>query len=109
VLNGCGRQQISANIGIVSWYFLGLPLGALLCFIMELELVRLATLDLLKQTLRNFVNHHHDLWVPFGEQAGLWMGLALGLVLSVGVLSFTVLRTNWDQQARKAVARSNSK
>ena len=25
ILNGCGRQQISANIGIVAWYIVGLP------------------------------------------------------------------------------------
>lgn len=53
MLNGCGRQQISANIGIVSWYLVGLPGGALLCFFLELELVRLTTLVLLKYTLRD--------------------------------------------------------
>lgn len=76
ILNGCGRQQISANIGIVAWYIVGLPGGALLCFTVGLEIV------------------------------GLWLGLSLGLMLSVAVLSCTVARQNWDAQAKKAAQRA---
>ena len=57
-------------------YICGLPLGALLCFAAGLRL------------------------------PGLWVGLTVGLALSVSVLARIILRMDWKAQADKAMARS---
>lgn len=41
VLRGCGLQKIGAIVNLIAFYLIGVPLGALLAFAADLEIVGL--------------------------------------------------------------------
>ncbi|XP_019092916.1 PREDICTED: protein DETOXIFICATION 17-like [Camelina sativa] len=78
VARGCGWQKIGACVNLGSYYLVGVPLGLLLGF------------------------HLH-----LGGQ-GLWLGIVTALVVQVISLSLITILTNWDKEAKKALARVRS-
>lgn len=79
IMSGLGRQATTANVGMIAWYVVGLPAGALLCFKFELGLI------------------------------GLWSGLTVGLLFSVITIATIVSRMDWHAQAVKARAKALTK
>ncbi|XP_030937445.1 protein DETOXIFICATION 16-like [Quercus lobata] len=72
---GCGWQKIGAYINLGSYYIVGIPAAILLAFVFHLE----------------------------GK--GLWLGIICALVVQVSSLLTISIRTNWEQQAKKATER----
>jgi MATE family multidrug resistance protein len=76
VLRGLGKQYIGAMASFVAYFIIGIPLGYLLAFYFEWELV------------------------------GLWWGLAVGLVVVSAILmSYLIFRIDWIVETRKAQER----
>ena len=59
---------LCVSLSLSSWYIVGLPMSAILCFYFELGLV------------------------------GMWIGLLCGPTSNVMVFSIILVRTNWDKQ-----------
>lgn len=74
VVRGAGLQPSAARLNLLSYYVLGLPLGALLAFGFKLGLV------------------------------GLWVGLAFATNFQTAALGVLLSRLDWDAQAVKAAA-----
>ncbi|XP_048139180.1 protein DETOXIFICATION 16-like [Rhodamnia argentea] len=72
---GCGWQKIGAFVNLGSYYLVGIPSAILLGFILHVG----------------------------GK--GLWLGIICALVVQVFCLFCIFLRTNWDQEAKKAAER----
>ncbi|KAF3948309.1 hypothetical protein CMV_025678 [Castanea mollissima] len=72
---GCGWQKIGAFINLGSYYIVGVPAAILLAFVFHLE----------------------------GK--GLWLGIICALVVQVSSLLTISIRTNWEQEAKKATER----
>jgi len=72
VLRGCGRQKIGAISTFVAFYIVGLPTGALLCFLTDVGLM------------------------------GYWIGLAVALFAACCISTTIVFRTDWREQVRLA-------
>lgn len=75
MLRGCGKPHIGAIMNFVGYYIVGMPIGALLCFVFKWNL------------------------------AGIWCGLAFALMIVACVLSVAMLRIDWPLEARKAIER----
>ncbi|KAL3512203.1 hypothetical protein ACH5RR_024920 [Cinchona calisaya] len=71
-VRGCGRQKIGAYINLGSYYIVGIPAAVLLAFVLHLG----------------------------GK--GLWLGIICALIVQVLCLFIITLRTNWEQEAKKA-------
>ncbi|XP_068643509.1 protein DETOXIFICATION 16-like isoform X2 [Aristolochia californica] len=69
---GCGWQKIGAFVNLGAYYIAGIPSAILLAFVLHIG----------------------------GK--GLWMGIICGLLVQVSLLLTVTLRTNWEQEARKA-------
>ncbi|XP_070536672.1 multidrug and toxin extrusion protein 2-like [Ptychodera flava] len=77
ILRGCGRQRLGAFLDALGYYFLGLPLGISLMFIVHMGI------------------------------HGLWWGYAAASILQAVIFLIAVIRTNWDRQEHKAQVRSS--
>ncbi|XP_058091629.1 protein DETOXIFICATION 16-like [Magnolia sinica] len=75
---GCGWQKTGALINLGAFYIVGIPTAVLLAFVFHVG----------------------------GK--GLWMGMICALFVQSVLLTAITLRTNWDQEARKAKDRVNS-
>ncbi|KAJ7975179.1 Protein DETOXIFICATION [Quillaja saponaria] len=69
---GCGLQKIGAFINLGSYYLVGIPSAVLLAFV----------------------------WHIGGK--GLWMGIICALIVQVSSLLIIAIRTDWQQEAKKA-------
>ncbi|KAH6818635.1 MATE efflux family protein [Perilla frutescens var. frutescens] len=72
---GAGLQTKVAVINLVCFYFIGLTIGAVLGYVVHLQI------------------------------KGIWIGLTCGVVTQTLSLSYMVWRTNWDQEVFKTSAR----
>ncbi|KAL8150585.1 hypothetical protein V2J09_020393 [Rumex salicifolius] len=72
---GCGWQKIGAYINLGSYYLVGIPLAVVLAFVLHVG----------------------------GK--GLWFGIICALTVQVACLLTITIRTNWEQEAKKAVDR----
>ncbi|KAK9278060.1 hypothetical protein L1049_027618 [Liquidambar formosana] len=75
IARGCGWQKIGAFVNLGSYYLVGLPSAVLLAFVFHIG----------------------------GK--GLWLGIICALIVQVASLSIVTMRTNWDQEAKKATER----
>lgn len=74
-VRGFGWQKIGAVINLGSYYLVGIPSAVLIAFVLHIG----------------------------GK--GLWLGIICALIVQVLSLLFINLRTNWEQEARKAQER----
>ncbi|KAG8662504.1 hypothetical protein MANES_01G113500v8 [Manihot esculenta] len=72
IARGCGWQRIGAFINLGAYYFVGLPLSVVLCFVLHLR----------------------------GK--GLWIGLLVGTTVQVAMFALITAFTNWQKQANMA-------
>ncbi|XP_061374578.1 protein DETOXIFICATION 16-like [Gastrolobium bilobum] len=72
---GCGWQKIGAYINLGSYYLVGIPSAIVLAFVLHIG----------------------------GK--GLWLGIICALVVQVLSLLIITLRTDWEQEAKKATDR----
>ncbi|XVE58819.1 hypothetical protein DITRI_Ditri04bG0199600 [Diplodiscus trichospermus] len=72
---GCGWQKIGAYINLGSYYLVGIPCAILLAFVLNVG----------------------------GK--GLWLGIICALAVQVTSLSVVTIRTNWEQEEKKATER----
>uniref|UniRef100_A0A0A0LS75 Protein DETOXIFICATION n=1 Tax=Cucumis sativus TaxID=3659 RepID=A0A0A0LS75_CUCSA len=75
IARGCGWQKIGAFVNLGSYYIVGVPFAILLAF-----------------------GFH------FGGK-GLWFGIMSALIVQTSSLGIIAIRTNWDQEAKKATER----
>ncbi|XP_042047840.1 protein DETOXIFICATION 16-like [Salvia splendens] len=75
IARGCGWQKIGAVVNLASFYFIGIPLGVVLAFVLHLG----------------------------GK--GLWTGIIAAVFAQTFFLSIIALRTDWEAEARKACVR----
>uniref|UniRef100_A0A0A0LST1 Protein DETOXIFICATION n=1 Tax=Cucumis sativus TaxID=3659 RepID=A0A0A0LST1_CUCSA len=75
IARGCGWQKIGAYVNLGSYYIAGVPFGILLAFVFHV-----------------------------GGQ-GLWFGIMSALIVQASSLGIITIRTNWDQEAKKATER----
>ncbi|GLT60380.1 hypothetical protein SLA2020_331480 [Shorea laevis] len=74
-VRGCGLQKIGAYINLGSYYLVGIPCAIVLAFVLHVG----------------------------GK--GLWLGIICALVVQVTSLIIILVRTNWEQEAKKAMER----
>ncbi|KAI3444233.1 hypothetical protein Pfo_000898 [Paulownia fortunei] len=72
---GAGLQTKVAVINLVCFYVIGLPIGAVLGYVVQLQV------------------------------KGIWIGMISGVVTETLALSFMTWRTNWDEEVSKTLAR----
>ncbi|XP_035544356.1 protein DETOXIFICATION 24-like [Juglans regia] len=72
---GSGLQGIVALISIGCYYVIGIPIGLVLAYVVDLEV------------------------------KGLWIGMLIGVLMQTLVLSFLIWRLNWKDQVEKASER----
>nr|XP_048329480.1 protein DETOXIFICATION 16-like isoform X2 [Ziziphus jujuba var. spinosa] len=72
---GCGWQKIGAYVNLGSYYLVGIPSAVLLAFVFHIR----------------------------GK--GLWLGIICALVVQVLSLFTITIRTNWEQESKKATER----
>ncbi|KAL0339871.1 UNVERIFIED_CONTAM: protein DETOXIFICATION 24 [Sesamum radiatum] len=72
---GAGLQTKVAIINLVCFYIIGLPIGAVLGYVFQLQV------------------------------KGIWLGMNTGVVAQTLSLSFMVWRTNWDEEVSKTSTR----
>ncbi|XP_051114959.1 protein DETOXIFICATION 16 isoform X2 [Andrographis paniculata] len=77
IIRGCGWQKIGAFINLGSYYLVGMPMAALLAFVLGIG----------------------------GK--GLWLGIVSALLVQVVSLFAMISRTNWEHEAQRARERSN--
>ncbi|XP_038879312.1 protein DETOXIFICATION 16-like [Benincasa hispida] len=75
IARGCGWQKIGAYVNLGSYYIVGIPSAVLLAFVFH-----------------------------FGGK-GLWFGIMFALLVQAFSLATITIRTNWDQEAKKATER----
>ncbi|KAJ6888321.1 protein DETOXIFICATION 16-like [Populus alba x Populus x berolinensis] len=75
IARGCGWQKIGAYINLGSYYLVGIPIAILLAFVFHVG----------------------------GK--GLWLGIICALIVQVFSLATITIRTNWEQEAKKATER----
>ncbi|KAF8007674.1 hypothetical protein BT93_K1616 [Corymbia citriodora subsp. variegata] len=73
VLAGTARPDLGARIKLFSFYFIGMPVAILLAFKWE-----------------------------FGFR-GLWFGLLASQISCVSMMAYTLMNTDWKQQAKRAI------
>ncbi|XP_011069992.1 protein DETOXIFICATION 24-like [Sesamum indicum] len=72
---GAGLQTKAAIINLVCFYVIGLPIGAVLGYVFQLQV------------------------------KGIWLGMISGVVAETLALSFMIWRTNWDEEVSITLAR----
>ncbi|XP_038892623.1 protein DETOXIFICATION 12-like [Benincasa hispida] len=72
IARGCGWQHIGAYVNLGAFYLCGVPVAALLGFLVHLR------------------------------GRGLWIGIQIGAFVQAMLLSFITIRINWEEQARRA-------
>ncbi|KAE8652469.1 hypothetical protein Csa_014070 [Cucumis sativus] len=75
IARGCGWQKIGAYVNLGSYYLVGIPSAVLLAFVFHVG----------------------------GK--GLWLGIICALAVQTLSLAIITIRTNWDQEAKKATER----
>ncbi|KAG2386481.1 hypothetical protein C9374_002225 [Naegleria lovaniensis] len=78
VLRGVGAQTVGMISNLVAYYVISLPIGAVLAFVVNMQLV------------------------------GLWLGLTLGLIIVAFSLVVYIIRINWERQSKIAHERSST-
>ncbi|KAK7260137.1 hypothetical protein RIF29_25933 [Crotalaria pallida] len=73
ILTGTARPYVGARINLCAFYLVGLPVSIFACFIYKFELV------------------------------GLWCGMLAAQVSCVCMMLYTLIRTDWGQQSKKAM------
>ncbi|XP_015237592.1 PREDICTED: multidrug and toxin extrusion protein 1-like [Cyprinodon variegatus] len=76
ILVGCGRQKIAAVSNLVSYYFIGLPVGVALMFWAQLRVL------------------------------GLWLGLLICVFIQTGFFLIIIFKTDWKKVTDKAQKRA---
>jgi len=74
---GAGMQGIVAVINLVTYYLIGIPTGALLGYLTDLQV------------------------------KGIWIGMIGGIVAQTLALMYLTWRTDWDDQVKKSLERLN--
>ncbi|KAF7147190.1 hypothetical protein RHSIM_Rhsim03G0044700 [Rhododendron simsii] len=74
---GAGLQRTVAVVNLCCYYVIGIPLGALLAYVADLEV------------------------------KGIWIGMLSGIGMQILALAFMVWRTDWELQVSKASERLN--
>ncbi|KAK5785695.1 protein DETOXIFICATION 25-like isoform X1 [Gossypium arboreum] len=74
---GAGFQSMVAIVNLGCYYIVGLPIGVVLGYVLNLQVT------------------------------GLWIGLLSGVAFQIVILGFIVWRINWDEQVEKASQRLN--
>ncbi|KAF5208095.1 Detoxification-like protein [Thalictrum thalictroides] len=74
-VRGCGRQKIGAAINLGAYYLIGIPSAIVFAFVFHIG----------------------------GK--GLWLGIMCGLFVQAFVLFIITIRTDWNEQAKKATDR----
>ncbi|XP_028091224.1 protein DETOXIFICATION 16-like [Camellia sinensis] len=74
-VRGCGWQKVGAFVNLGSYYLVGIPSALLLAFVIHVG------------------------------GRGLWLGIICALIVQVLSLLIITLRTNWEQEAKKATER----
>ncbi|XP_058010144.1 protein DETOXIFICATION 8-like isoform X2 [Hevea brasiliensis] len=69
IARGCGWQRIGAFVNLGAYYFVGIPVSVVLCFVGHLR----------------------------GK--GLWIGLLVGTTVQLALFAFITASTNWKKQA----------
>ncbi|EOA35099.1 hypothetical protein CARUB_v10020213mg [Capsella rubella] len=72
VARGSGRQDIGAYVNLAAYYLCGVPTAIILAFGLKMR------------------------------GRGLWIGITVGSFVQALLLSLIVIRTNWEQEAKKA-------
>ncbi|KAL3632648.1 hypothetical protein CASFOL_025632 [Castilleja foliolosa] len=72
---GAGLQTKVAFINLICFYVIGLPIGAVLGYVFNLQVV------------------------------GIWIGMTCGVVTQTLALSFLIWRTDWDEEVSKTSSR----
>ncbi|XP_027342677.1 protein DETOXIFICATION 16-like [Abrus precatorius] len=75
IARGCGWQKVGAFINLGSYYLVGIPSSIVFAFVLNIG----------------------------GK--GLWLGIICALVVQVLFLLIITLRTDWEQEAKKAIDR----
>ncbi|XP_054790890.1 protein DETOXIFICATION 16-like [Prosopis cineraria] len=75
VARGCGWQKLGAFVNLGSYYLVGVPLAVVFAIVLHMKV------------------------------KGLWMGIALALVVQVVCLLLITMRTNWEKEAKNAAIR----
>ncbi|XP_061374555.1 protein DETOXIFICATION 16-like [Gastrolobium bilobum] len=75
ILAGCGRQKIGAYVNLGSFYLVGVPCAVALSFLVHMK------------------------------AKGLWLGIISAFIVQVIFYIFFIIRTNWEEEARKAQSR----
>ncbi|GMI99519.1 hypothetical protein like AT5G52450 [Hibiscus trionum] len=75
IARGCGWQKIGAYVNLGAYYIVGIPLSVVLAFVFQLG------------------------------TKGLWLGITAALFTQMLFLLIITVRTNWDQEAKKAMQR----
>ncbi|XP_060669899.1 protein DETOXIFICATION 16 isoform X1 [Ziziphus jujuba] len=78
-IRGCGRQKIGACINLGAYYLMGIPVALLLAFFFH-------------------IGGKYDL-------QGLWIGITVALFVQAASLSVIIIRTDWEQEVKKAADR----
>ncbi len=78
MLNGLGRQTLVFWLAILGFWILGVPLGAILTFVVDLGVV------------------------------GLWWGFAIGVYLTSIFGIWCLHRVDWDHEAKRTLNRLSS-
>uniref|UniRef100_A0AAV2JAH1 Multidrug and toxin extrusion protein n=1 Tax=Knipowitschia caucasica TaxID=637954 RepID=A0AAV2JAH1_KNICA len=76
ILIGAGMQKIAAVTHLVGYYVIGLPIGIALMFYAELRII------------------------------GLWIGIAVCVLLEVGLFLVLIFKLNWKKVTQKALRRA---
>ncbi|GMY19998.1 protein DETOXIFICATION 24-like [Fagus crenata] len=74
---GAGRQSMVAYVNIGCYYLIGVPIGAILGYVANLEV------------------------------KGLWIGMIIGVLMQSLVLGYITFRTDWNEQVKRASERLN--
>ncbi|KAJ1394212.1 Multi antimicrobial extrusion protein [Sesbania bispinosa] len=77
-LSGCGWQKIGAYVNLGSFYLVGVPCAVVLAFPLHMEAM------------------------------GLWLGIISAFIVQVLFYTVITMRTNWEEEARKAQRRVES-
>ncbi|KAJ1437822.1 Multi antimicrobial extrusion protein [Sesbania bispinosa] len=88
ILAGCGWQKIGAYVNLGSFYLVGVPCAVVLAFPLHMEAMVLTAL--------------------FSDEQGLWLGIISAFIVQVLFYTVVTMRTNWEEEARKAQRRVES-
>lgn len=96
VLRGTGKQAFGATVNAAVYYLIGLPLAAVLIFVVRMRIMGMCC----GQTLEAWVVIRHPPHCRFSP-TGLWLGmLASTLLVTLAFTAYTA-RINWELAAEQ--------